>query len=135
MKKTVRGSLTIEAAVIVPILLWVFAIVVILLLYYHDKNVVTVMAHETAVVGCGAKNMTAEEIEIYFQKRLSGKLLLFPNVDIEAKLKGKDIHIYCKAKKKSMRFQVKISMQKTEPEALLRKLRWIGEWNENILQE
>lgn len=135
MKKTVRGSLTIEAAVIVPILLWVFAVVIMLLLYYHDKNVVTVTAHETAVVGCGTKNMSSEEMEVYFQKRLFGKLLLFPNVDIEAKLEEKDVHVYCKAQKNGMMFRVKISMQKTEPEELLRKLRWIGEWNENILQE
>lgn len=135
MKKTVRGSLTVEAAVIVPILLWVFAVIIMLLLYYHDKNVVTVTAHETAVVGCGAKNMSLEDMELYFQKRLSGKLLLFPDVDVEATMEEKDIHIYCKAQKRGMLFRVKISMKKTEPEAFLRKLRWIGEWDESILQE
>ena len=79
--------------------------------------------------------MSLEDMELYFQKRLSGKLLLFPDVDVEATMEEKDIHIYCKAQKRGMLFRVKISMKKTEPEAFLRKLRWIGEWDESILQE
>ena len=77
MKKTVRGSLTVEAAVIVPILLWVFAVIIMLLLYYHDKNVVTVTAHETAVVGCGTKNMSLEDMERYFQNFFFSPMLIW----------------------------------------------------------
>ena len=135
MKKNLQGNITIEAVVIVPLILMLIAVYISILFYYHDKNVVTVTAHETAVVGCGTKNMSLEDMERYFQKRLSGKLLLFPNVDMEATIEEKDTHIYCKAQKRCMLFRVKISMKKTEPETLLRKLRWIGEWNESILQE
>ena len=110
MKKFLRGSLTIEAAVIVPILLWMFAIIITLLFYFHDKNVLTAIAHETAVVGCGTRNLSEEEMEQYFQKRLSGKLILFSKADMETEVNDEAVHMKCRAKRENMKLQVEINV-------------------------
>ena len=135
MRKSVDGSLTIEAAVIVPILLWVFAIIITLLFYFHDKNVVTAIAHETAVIGCGEGDTSKEEVEKYFQRRLSGKLLLFTGADVDAKVSDEMVSMQCSAKKENMKLQIEIHMCRTEPETVLRRKRLIGEWYEDILQK
>ena len=122
MRKKMRGSLTIEAAVIVPIILWIFAILVILLFYYHDKNVVTAVAHEAIAVGCGCNEMSTEELEKYFHNRLSNKMLLFPTVSAEAKVEGEYITLFCEAKRKGMHFRVQTRMKKTNPESVVRRL-------------
>ena len=135
MRKSVDGSLTIEAAVIVPILLWVFAIIITLLFYFHDKNVVTAIAHETAVIGSGERDMSKEEVEQYFQRRLSGKLLLFRGADADAKVNDEEVSMTCSARKENMKLQIEINMSKTEPETVLRRKKLIGEWYEDILQK
>ena len=50
MKKVWKGSITIEASVIVPMIFMVFALVITALFYYHDKNVVASVVHETVVL-------------------------------------------------------------------------------------
>lgn len=132
MRKTMRGSFTIEAAVIVPIILWGFAVILLLLFYYHDKNVVTAVAYETAAMGCGDHGMSSEEMETYFQKRLADKMILFSFVNIEAKDEGHDITIFCKAQRNGMNFHVKISMKGTEPESIVRRLQWIEKGKEEL---
>lgn len=132
MKKKIGGSLTIEAAIIVPIILWVFAVIIMLLIYYHDKNVVTAVAYETAVVGCKAEEVKLEDVEVYFQKRLSGKLLLFSSVKMEAKIREKEVTITCKTLKKGMKLKTMVNMRKTKPESYVRKLQWIKKFGEEL---
>lgn len=130
--KTLRASFTIEAAVIVPVILGVFAMIVTLLFYYHDKNVVGAIAHETAVMGCGQEEITAAELEQYFQKRLGNKLLLFSPAIPEAQVEQERIVIICHARKRRMKMQVQISMNRTEPEEFIRNMRRLGKIGEQI---
>ena len=63
MKKNLRGNMTIEAVVIVPLILMVIAVVISIMFYYHDKTVIKGVAHETAMVFSDKKEATCEEVE------------------------------------------------------------------------
>lgn len=126
MKRYMRGSFTIEASVIVPMILTIFALLISMLFYYHDKNVVSAIAHETLVMGCGREEITEEEIEKYFKTRLGQKLLLFQGVQIEATIEQEEITIVCTAKKKGMSLYINMTMEKTDPEKYIWNLQRIG---------
>ena len=125
MKRKMRGSFTIEASVIVPVILMVFAVVVTMLFYYHDKNVTAAITHETLVMGCGREGITAEEIEQYLQKRVGNKLLLFGSLNCETEIQDDQITVVCTARKKGMSLRSKMSMKRTNPEDFIWKLRRI----------
>lgn len=126
MKRYVRGSFTIEASIIVPLILTIFALVVSMLFYYHDKNIVSAIAHETLVMGCSREEISEEEIEKYLRTRLGQKLLLFQEVQIAAKIEQEEITIVCTAKKKGMSLHIDMTMEKTDPEKYIWNLQRIG---------
>lgn len=126
MKRHVRGSFTIEASVIVPLILMIFSLVVTMLFYYHDKNVVSAVVHETLVMGCSREEITEEEIEKYFQTRIGKKLLLFQTVRPIAEIENEEITIVCTAKKKGMSLYIDMIMEKTDPEKYIWNLQRIG---------
>lgn len=126
MKRHVRGSFTIEASVIVPIILMIFSLVITMLFYYHDKNVVSAIAHETLAMGCGKAEITEEEIEEYFKERLGRKLLLFQGALVAVKMEQEEITIVCTARKKGMSLYIDMMMKKTDPENYIWNLQKIG---------
>ena len=63
MKKYIKGSFTIEAAVIVPIILFIFGILLHILFYWHDKIILMSTAHETAAVGNSQMELSELELE------------------------------------------------------------------------
>lgn len=126
MKKSVKGSYTVEAALIIPIILGVFVLLIYILFYYHDKNIVAGAAYETLVVGVGRKEYKEEELEEFFQERIKGKMLLFKNVEGEVQIANMVISIECRAKREHMNFTVKQKMEKTNPEKFIRDLRKIS---------
>lgn len=123
MKKNLRGNMTIEAVVIVPLILMVIAVVISIMFYYHDKTVIKGVAHETAMVFSDKKEATYEEVEEYFQKHLRRKLLVFSNVEAEITLEEKIIQITCSASRRFMRVLVETKVQRTEPEVWIRRIR------------
>lgn len=130
--KTLRANFTVEAAIIVPMLLTIFAIIITLLFYYHDKNVVAAIAHETVVMGCGKEEITDAELEQYFQKRIRRKVLLFSTINAEAEVKEDRIVMTCLASKKRMTLKSQMSMSRTEPVHDIRKLRRLDRIKEQI---
>lgn len=132
MSRKVKGSFTIEASVIVPVILMIFSLIITMLFYFHDKNVVAAISHETLVMGCGKEENSAEELEQYLQRRLQGKLLLFGKVDVTAMVDDKEAAIVCKAKKKNMSMKVEMHMQRTDPEQYIWKLKRIEKIGEEI---
>ena len=141
-KKKLQGSFTIEAAVIVPLILFVFGVLLFILFYYHDKNVLLGTAHETVAIGSSRQNMKEEELENYFASRIKGKILIFPWVQSEAEIREEEVYIVCKAKKNTLSLKVESKAAKTEPEDYIRGVRkiekigeGIGEKGEDILQE
>lgn len=130
--KTLRATFTIEAAVIVPVILFVFAMIITLLFYFHDKNVVAAIAHETVVMGCSKEEITDARLEQYFQKRMGRKLLLFSTADPQAEVEEDRIVLTCHARKKGMSMEIKMSMNRTEPEQYIRNLRRLKKIGEQI---
>lgn len=120
-----KGSVTVEIAIIVPVVLWVLTMLIILMLYYHDKNVVAALAHEAVVVADKGESTCARDVEEYFQSRVSNKLLLFSKVDSHVQMDDNTIYIVCKAKKKKMTLHIKLQMKRTKPEEYVRKLLWM----------
>lgn len=132
MRKVVRGSFTIEAAVIVPLILLVFAVALNSLFYYHDRDVIAAAAYETVAVGSGRGEWSEVELESYFQKRLKGRTLLFSYVDGEVEITDKQVKVLCKAKKNAMSISVKRVMRRTEPENYIRNVRKLGKIQDEL---
>lgn len=138
----VKGSVTVEAAVIIPLILFVFAVSVYILFYLHDKNILTSVSHETVVCATGYESFGEEEMEEYFQNRIRGKLFLFDHIYSNAKVEEESVLLECKASKNRMRLQVIQKMKKTCPESYIRKAKRtkifgaeIGGQGENLLQK
>lgn len=123
MKKAYRGSFTVEASFLVPILLMMFVVLIHILFYYHDKNIMAGVAYETAVVGTERQNYGSEELEHYFQTHIRGKLILFSSVREEIQIEKERITVKCMAQKRRMKAAVKISAERTEPEQFIRNIR------------
>lgn len=126
MKKDVKGSITIEAAVIVPIIMGVFIVITWILFYYHDKNVIAAVSHETVVMMSKKDEIEAEQVESYFQNGIRGKLLMFVWVDTDIQMDSAEIHIVSTSRKNGMRLCVEMKMKRTEPEKYIRNIRRIG---------
>lgn len=131
-KRAMQGSITIEASVIVPMIFMVFALIITALFYYHDKNVVASIAHETVVMGCGKDETSAEELESYFRQRIRKKLILFSSITPKVTLEEEEIKIICRGRKSGMSMQVQMQMKKTEPEQFIRKLKSIERIEEGL---
>lgn len=141
-QKKISGTFTIEAAVIVPLILFVFSALMFILFYYHDKNILLGTAHETATLGSSRQGMEETELEQYFFSRIRGKLLLFTWVQSEVRVEEDSVQIVCKARKNTMSLKVECKGVKTEPEDYIRGVRklkkigeGLGEKGEDVLQE
>ena len=99
--KKVRGSFTVEAAVIIPLIMWVFGILLHILFYYHDKNVLTAAAYETAALGCSRAGMEELELEYYFFSRFEEKLLLFTRVECLVQIEEEQVSVKCDGSKRN----------------------------------
>ncbi|MBQ8804128.1 MAG: pilus assembly protein [Tyzzerella sp.] len=132
MRRAYKGSFTIEAAVIVPLILLVFIVILNSLFYYHDRNVIAAAAYETVAVGSGREEWTETELETYFQERTKGRMLLFSKVEGQVTLADTQVKIACVAKKKSMTISVKRVMRRTEPENYIRNIRKIEKIQEEL---
>ena len=132
MKKKIRGSFTIEATVIVPLILLVFGILLHILFYYHDKNVLMAAAHETAVLGSSREGMAELELEYYFFSRFEGKLMLFTRVECVARIEEEHVTVECDGSKDYMSVKIECSISRTEPEDYIRSIRKLEKVGEGI---
>ncbi len=127
MKKRLHGTFTIEAAIIIPLFLWVFAICVQLLFFSHDKVLIGALAYETAVYGSGRETLENEEIEAYFQRQVEGRTLVLHDIYVEVEQKDNSAKILCDAEKGRIKVHFVRELKRTEPENVIRTLRKIGE--------
>lgn len=132
VKKNQNGSFTIEASFVVPIILMVFMASVYIIFYFHDKNILSGAAYETAVVGSERKSYKKEELEAYFRRRIKGKLIVFSNVKENIEVEREKITVTCSAKKRRMKIKVSASVKQTEPETYIRNVRKIKKIEEKI---
>ena len=125
MKRKLRGGFTIEVAYLFPLILFVFAVLLHVLFYYHDKNVLLGTAHETAAYGASLEEPQDSELENYFTARMRGRLLLFEKLEKEIELQEEKVTVACHAKKSIMSLRIECSVNRTDPEDYIRSVRKI----------
>lgn len=135
MNRRVRGSFTIEAAVIVPMILFIFIVLLHILFYWHDKNILTSTAHETVSYGSEAVEMTEVDLENYFSSRIRGKLLLFERITCLITLDKSNVTIEAQAQKGYMKVRTRCSMVLTKPEEYIRNHRKLEKLREEMVNK
>lgn len=130
MRKKLRGSLTIEASFVIPIVLFIFAMLMTLFFYYHDKTVLAGAVQETAIYGTGRGNPSKQEIETFLTNQISGKMLLFLNINKEIDKKEDYVKVRCSSSARGMEVETSCQLTNTNPEQLIRELRKIEKLKE-----
>lgn len=130
LKKKYQGSLTVEAAYLMPVIGMILAVSILALFYFHDKNIISSCAYETAVVGstkAREKDGVSPDILIRaFQERIHGKCILFPDAAVEVQVKENMILVHAYSRRKGMTVSTEHGMKVTDPEKYIRDLRRIG---------
>ncbi len=130
MKKGAKGSLTIEATVIIPLAIFVIGILFYSLFYYHDKIVLHAASSETAIYGSYEKEPTEEALKNHIDSRIWGRLLLFSDIEHQIEISKDEIEITSQAQKGPMSLKIRSMAKRTEPEnyiRAIRKIKKIGE--------
>lgn len=133
--KKMRGNFTIEAAIIVPLILFIFGVLLHILFYWHDKNILMSTAHETAALGSSRSEMTELELEYYFFSRMEGKLLLFDRVECISHVEEDKVTVVWDGSKDSMVAKGEYSVSRTRPENYIREIRKLKKIGEGIVKE
>ena len=130
LKKKYQGSLTVEAAYLMPVIGMILAVSILALFYFHDKNIISSCAYETAVVGstkAREKDGVSPDILIRaFQERIHGKCILFPDAAVEVQVKENLILVHAYSRRKGMTVSAEHRMKVKDPEKYIRDLRRIG---------
>lgn len=132
MRYYYKGSFTIESSIIVPILLMMFASVIFLVFYEHDKNILNGAAYETAVVGSERMGYEEEELERFLRSRVKGKLLLFAKVYEDVEIGEDSVKVKANAKRGYMKVHAEICMGRIHPETFIRNRRKLLQANEKL---
>lgn len=109
-----------------------FAVIILVLFYYHDKNVLIGTIYEIAVVETEKTEVTREEIGEQLYQKLQGKMLVFSKIQADIAIEKSYILIQCKATKSKMSLDVHVVMSKTEPETYVRTIRGIKRLEEQL---
>ena len=122
-----KGSFTVEAAVLVSAVLFLVYGIIMVLFYYHDKNILAGTAYETAVIS-GRKQkqeppFQEEEIQQLWKERISGKMILFREAEVEVECQKEYVWISVEASRRKLRITVEAKAALTEPEKKIRDMR------------
>lgn len=130
-KNALKGSFTVEMSLLTPFLLFVIMGCILVVFYYHDKNILSGAAYETAVVGStlarekdGVEESRLEEL---CRERINGKCILFGSLKVGITIEDKMIEVSVSARRRKMKAHVMQKAVLTQPEKYIRKLRKIKE--------
>lgn len=125
--RSLKASFTVEMSVIVPLALFLVMAAVLVIFYYHDKNILSAAAYETAVAGSTKARekdgADAGELEALFAERIHGKCILFAGADVGVFVSDDEITVKVSASRRGMRLMVEQRAAVTEPEKEIRKWR------------
>lgn len=131
---------TVEMSFLMPVILLLIMSSMYAFFYYHDKNIISGAAYETAVVGSnkareqgnravgnasGGKGVDVSELETLFQNRVHGKCILMTNIQGQINVSEDEICVQAQAVWKNMRLNIEKRAAVTEPEKKLRDIRKI----------
>lgn len=129
-KKRLKGSMTIETAVIVSVIAFVFMGFCMTLFYYHDKNIIYGAAYETAVAGSmeirRKEPVTEEELTAFCRDRLKKKCIFMTSQEIEVVMNKEEIIVRILAAKRGYRLMSEQKAPVTNPEKKIRDVRRMG---------
>lgn len=128
MKKyNLQGSMTVEMSFLMPIILFLIMGCVFAVFYYHDKNILSGAAYETAVVGSTKarerEGLREGELETLFYQRARDKCIMFVHLQVSVKVEKDGIEVTAGASRKFMKVSVVKRAAITEPEKKIRDLR------------
>lgn len=122
-----KGSFTVEAAVLVSAVLFLVYGIIMVLFYYHDKNILAGTAYETAVISGRKQKQESpfqeEEIQQLWKERISGKMILFREAEVEVECQKEYVWISVQASRRMLRITVEAKAALTEPEKKIRDMR------------
>lgn len=110
LKERYKASTTIELAMMMPVVLLVITVVINASFYYHDKNVIYGKVYELSAIALQQERIStgldAQELTIYYQDLVEGKLLLFGEVSCGVVEKGDGLEITVAADKGMMSLNI-----------------------------
>ena len=105
-----QGSITVEMSFLVPMILFLIMSCILAVFYYHDKNILSGAAYETAVVGsvkAREKDGVKEgELESLFHQRTGNKCILFARPRAAVRISKDEIEVTADASRRYMRVSV-----------------------------
>lgn len=122
-----KGSLTIEASLVIPLVFLIIMELITSFFFYHDKNILNGAAYETAVVASAKMrekdSITEEELTAYCKERLEGKCILLIGFQINVTIGKKEVTVNITARKGKRAVHVEKRAPVTEPEKRIRDMR------------
>ena len=122
-----QGSMTVEMSFLMPMILFLIMECILAVFYYHDKNILSGAAYETAVAGstkAREKDGVKEgELETLFYQRARNKCVLFATPQVTVRVKEDEIEVRASASRKYMKVSIVKKAAVTKPEEYIRDLR------------
>lgn len=127
MKRKLNASFTVEMSVIAPLALFLIMGCILVIFYYHDRNILSAAAYETAVVG-GTKAREKEgadagELETLFRDRVRGKCILLAQARAGVTVSEEAVRVDVTASGAGMRMSLSRQAAVTDPEKEIRRIR------------
>lgn len=127
IKWNLRGSFTVEASFIVPMVLLLIMVCIFAVFYYHDKNVLLGAAYEASVVGSSksreVNGVDSDEIQSLAYERIRGKCIFLNHSQVEVGLSEEEIQVDISASARRMEMSGGEKASITDPEKYIRDLR------------
>lgn len=122
---------TVEMSFLMPIILLLIMSSIFGVFYFHDKNIISGAAYETAAVGSNKARekggAEAGELEALFQERVGGKCILFGGAEPVICVGDNEIAVRAEAAGRGMKISVFRSAAVTTPEKTIRDIRRVKE--------
>lgn len=123
-KRELKGSAVVEMSYIIPMILFLFVMIIHAVFYYHDKAVLNGAAGETAVLGAqtARRKGTEYDLEEFFHNRTEGKLIYMIDPDVSVEEDEESVTVKASAARSFMRLSIYQRALIVKPEEKIRLL-------------
>ena len=125
--RKLKATMTIEMAVIIPLVLFIIMGLILTMFYFHDKNILSGAASEMVVVGSaklrGSETISERELEVFCEERIQGKCIFLISHKIDVTISEEEVVAAVRASKKDFAIAVEKRAAVTEPEKKIRNIR------------
>ena len=123
-KRELKGSAVVEMSYIIPMILFLFVMIIHAVFYYHDKAVLNGAAGETAVLGAqtARRKGTEYDLEKFFYNRTEGKLIYMTDPDVSVEENEESVTVKASAARSFMRLSIYQRALIVKPEEKIRLL-------------